>query len=242
MTANQLHHWADDSDQIELYLLRRMPPESAEHCAAHLAECAACTEKVEHERMLLAGIKQYGRFHMKERLRRNLERTAGTPFRWTHLSGIAASVVIMLVSVSVLVWMIRGDRAHRPSRQIVLQEQTASPVWLMGKVLPKQDPFTGTITDKSWTFRLRHNGELRMLHLRTAALADLPDARKRSMAKAANELPTLLEHTPDGMTLTVYTNESDHSHRAGILPLSSSSFVLYVEGVQIAYDVPDGWL
>jgi hypothetical protein len=56
-----------------------------------------------------------------------------------------------------------------------------------------------------------------------------------------SSIQTLLERTPDGLQLTLYTDTSTDSLSAGIEAVTTDSLIVYFRGQQIAYHIPGGW-
>ena len=240
MTSEQSLHWAEERDRVDAYLLHRLSPEETETCRSHLAACELCANIVQREKELIDGIKQYGRTQLKNNIQKHIEQLDSSQVDWTRLVSIAATIMIVSASVAVFYWMTHGGHERTRSREIVMQEQQPE-LWLIGKVVLKPEPFHGKLTNGAWTFRLQHGKEFCLLHVKTASLANLPQEQQHTANEAEN-IPSSLEHTPDGIQLTVYIDGTDRSHLAGIFPTGPSAFILYIEGKQVAYQVPDGWI
>lgn len=240
MMPEQSAHWAETQDLVDAYIMHRLSPEETERCSIHLASCKACAEIVRKETVLIGGIKQYGRGQLKVRLQERLAEEESSRFEWRRVISIAAVMLVMSVSAAFFYWMTHEGGGRNRMREIVMQEHQTS-LWLIGKVVVKPEPFRGKLTGGIWAFRLQHDHTSCLLHIRQAAPEALPPEKKH-LAAAAEEIPSSLERTADGVQLTVYMNEGDHTHLAGISPTGASSFILYIEGTQIAYQLPEGWI
>ncbi|MBP1649064.1 MAG: hypothetical protein H6Q30_2509 [Bacteroidetes bacterium] len=88
-------HFAEDPELLERYVLDRLDRTSLAQCEEHLRTCATCRQAVQADRMIIAGVKRYGRDQMKERLRT----VAGLPptrrIPWPHVLGVAAILLIL---------------------------------------------------------------------------------------------------------------------------------------------------
>jgi hypothetical protein len=240
MIPEQSLHWVEENDRVDAYLFSRLSSEETEACRIHLASCETCANIVRREKELIDGIKQYGRSQLKSKIQEHLTQNESSQFEWTRFVSIAATILVMSISVAFFYWMTHEGHERARSREIVMQEHQSA-LWLIGKVVLKPEPFHGKLTNGAWTFRLQHGNEFCLLHVKKESMESLPQDQKHSLNESEN-IPSLLERTADGIQLTVYVEGTDHSHLAGVSPTGASAFVLYIEGKQVAYQVPDGWI
>lgn len=109
-------HWTLDPDLLEQYVLGKTPASELSELEAHLKRCSQCQQAVNKERIIVAGIKQFGRQKMKEKVQSRFEdrRSLG----WQTIMS-AAAVIVIAVGVAFYVFEMKEEA--------IIQEEVSSP-------------------------------------------------------------------------------------------------------------------
>ena len=108
-------HIASDEDLLSRYALGRLNEAEREKVDRHTAGCSACTEALQREMRIAAGVRRLGREALKERLRRRVAtepRPAGRPRIL-----IAAALVGVIAGLGVYYAWFKGNPPS-PTRRI----------------------------------------------------------------------------------------------------------------------------
>jgi hypothetical protein len=238
MNNTQEQHWAADGEQVDLYLLNRMPDEQQRLCADHLEHCTDCRVIIEHQREFILGIRHFGRREMKHRLKQRIQRERSQRFEWTQLASIAAAVVLIFCGIMAIRWF--GEWNREKSRQIVLQNTPADqrPLWITGRVVLQRRNFSGTLSERTTSFIIKQGSVTQNVFIHHAPIASLPLTQRNHDEYS---IQTLLERTPQGLQFTLYADSLTPSLSIGIEAISSDSLIVFFQGQQIAYHIPGGW-
>jgi len=94
------HHWTDDPELIERFVLNRLNPDERNELENHLRTCEICKQAVRAEQLLIAGIRRSGREQFKAALKKKVEEIPEKKIPWMHVLS-AAAVVLIILSVGI---------------------------------------------------------------------------------------------------------------------------------------------
>jgi hypothetical protein len=112
MADDRDNHIASDEDLLSRYALGRLNEAEREKVDRHTAGCSACTEALQREMRIAAGVRRLGREDLKERLRRRVAtepRPAGRPRIL-----IAAALVGVIAGLGVYYAWFKGGETLPP--------------------------------------------------------------------------------------------------------------------------------
>jgi len=235
------NHWASDTEKLDEFILGRIDEEKRSILTAHLQRCKPCRQRLQIEQGFVLGIRRHGRLEMKRRLKLRLQRDKNRRFEWAQVTSMAAAIMIMLGAVFAVRWFVNIERIKPASREIVFNKDVSSQqaIWIMGKVVPVTRKFRGTVSERGSSFIIKQGNTKQIISIRHASFAELPLAMRKM---DENKIQTLLERTPDGLRLTMYTESTGGTFATGVETVSLDSLVVYLQGQQIAYHVPNGWI
>jgi hypothetical protein len=113
------HHWTDDPELIERFVLNRLNPDERNELEGHLRICEICKQAVRAEQLLIAGIRRSGREQFKAALKKKVEETPEKRIPWMHVLS-AAAVVLIILSVGIYN---RWFELQKPPEQIASPPQ-----------------------------------------------------------------------------------------------------------------------
>jgi hypothetical protein len=240
MGDRQLKHWTKSVENIEPYLMHQLEEVKEQEYTSHLQMCEECRFRVQKEQELIAGIRRFGRVELRHRINQRIQSEQGRSFEWTQVASIAAAVVLMFAAVFMIRWFTDFEHGKTRSREIVVKESEVSQrsIWITGKVIIQPRTFRGTLSDRTSSFVIKQGNAIQTISIKYAQLAELSPMRH---SNDKSIVPTFLEQTSKGLQLTLYTNASDQSMTLGIEAVSAESFIVYLKGQQIAYNIPGGW-
>ena len=240
MNKRQSKHWTIDIENIEFYLLHSLDAVKEQEFTEHLHQCEECRLRVQKERELIAGIRRFGQVEMKRRLKQHMHREQGRRFEWTQAASIAAAVILMFTAVFAIRWFTDFELGKTRNREIALKKSDVSQrsFWITGKVISQTRTFRGTLSDRTSSFVIKQGNATQTISIKYAQLADLPPARRTGDDSI---VPTFFDQTSAGLQLTLYTSTPERSMATGIEAVSAESFIVYLKGQQIAYNIPGGW-
>ncbi|HVN48771.1 MAG TPA: hypothetical protein VMU30_08125, partial [Bacteroidota bacterium] len=163
MINDETTHWAGQQDRVDDFVFQRLSSEEMDTYKRHLEKCAHCALLVQNEQQLIKGIKRYGRSQLKSRLQEQISKQDFSHIEWKRFVSIAAVIILVSTSAAYFFFLTHNHNANSRSREIVLQEQHQS-LWLIGKVVIKNEPFHGKLAKDNWTFRLRRENSSGVLH------------------------------------------------------------------------------
>jgi hypothetical protein len=240
MSDRQSKHWTKDVENIESYLMHQLDEVKGQEFTEHLQMCKECRLRVKKEQELIAGIREYGRVELKRRLNQRIQREQRKGFEWMQVASIAAAVVLMFAAVFMIRWFTDFEHGKTRSREIVFRESEVSQrsLWITGKVIIQPRLFRGTISDRTSSFIIKQGTVTQIISIKYEQLVELPPSRHTDDKSI---VPTFLEQTSRGMQLTLYSNNPEQSMATGIEAVSVESLIVYINGQQIAYNIPGGW-
>lgn len=98
-------YWTDDPDLVEKYLLGGFSDEERARMDREISDCEPCKEKLQREKMIIAGIRSYGRETAKSALRSKLLKRQSSYLQNYSMAGLAAAVIVIALGVGVYkVW------------------------------------------------------------------------------------------------------------------------------------------
>ena len=97
----QNHHWTEDLELLEQYVLGRLDAGRRTELGLHLAGCAICREAVQAEREIVAGVKLAGRETMKAELRKRLAGDGVRIFQRYQYVSLAAAVLVIAAGIGI---------------------------------------------------------------------------------------------------------------------------------------------
>jgi len=266
MNGEHEQHWTSDAETLEAFIRNRLDERERAPLAAHLESCADCRARVRAERELIAGIRSFGRTDMKRRLNLRLRRDRSRRFEWTQVASIAAAVILMLSAVFVIRWATEQTEMNSGAHAIAFEQKStkapAHALWIIGTIVPRTDALRKSVPSAVRRFAEQDRADERFSPAaKSAPAADaVPAEKKREptpnivavrQTPSANALDrrdaetgsirTLLERTPDGIRLTVFTDAFRDSIATRVEAVTHDSILVTFGNVEIAYRLPEGW-
>ena len=139
------------------------------------------------------------------------------------------------------IWLLGSITMVRDVRGNTGMTQSLSPARTEKAAKEKSD--TKQYAMRTRTLTIRKDGTSQVITLSERPASSLPESRL-SKYDAARSVQTLVEHTPEGLSLTMYRDVSaatSHIHDATIEPVSDDSLVVTMGNERIAYRIPGGW-
>jgi hypothetical protein len=240
MNERNSQHWTSDQEKLEAFLFHQIDEKNRDHLAAHLEQCNECRQVVQKEKELIAGIRQYGRREMKLRLKQLIQNDQRKRFDWTQVASLAAAVVLMLGAVFAIRWFTDFEHTKTRTHEIALKSDEPShrSLWITGKVVVRKRMFHGTLSQQNSSFLIKQGNITQIVSISHASVTELP-SKLRTID--GSNIQTLLERTPGGLQLTLYTDIKSDTVSSGIEAITSDSLIVYLQGQQIAYHIPGGW-
>lgn len=112
MTEPRPTHWTENEETLEQYVLDRLRQDDREILEKHLLGCAPCRERVLAESQLLAGIKQFGRTTLKEKMRNELHTSFIHRVPVQRVLSLAAMLLVVLTVGVLGIWLMRQQTGH----------------------------------------------------------------------------------------------------------------------------------
>jgi len=238
-------HWAQNSDAVEDFVLSRMDAAGLQRCRLHLAECSECRGLVEHEQVLVAGIKRHGRNQLRARLQQSLASDERNPSGRQLFISLAAALIILAIGLSAIIYIVgsSGKDAQLRTREVALATNEQKGIWIYGVVISRKAPAAGThalsSASQSKTFVIKDH-DVRC----TIILRQLPADQSQEEAQMnADDVKTLLEKNENGIVISMYQlpGKVEELTHATIEPVSADSLLVRCDGLTIAYHIPGGW-
>jgi hypothetical protein len=235
-----LQHWTSDQEKLEEFIFHRIDKIEEKELRAHLNICEQCQKRVQDELELLTGIRRFGRVMMKQRLRQHIRRDRAKRFEWTQVASIAAALVLMFAVVFIVRWFTEIEQNKTRTREIILKENESSQhtSWIIGKIIIKQQKFQNIPLKRSSSFVVKHGNVYQTISIRRFDIAELPSSTNNINKSLVH---TLVEKTPDGLQMTLYTNITSDTLASDIEAVTSDSLIVHFPNYQIAYHIPGGW-
>ncbi|MFA6540632.1 MAG: hypothetical protein WCT99_03445 [Bacteroidota bacterium] len=105
MNESSKKYWTDDPELVEKYLLGGFSDDERARMDREISDCEPCREKLQREKMIIAGIRSYGRETAKSALRSKLLKRQSSHLQNYSLAGLAAAVIVIALGVGVYkVW------------------------------------------------------------------------------------------------------------------------------------------
>ena len=242
MNGEHEQHWTSDAETLEAFIRNRLDERERAPLAAHLESCADCRARVRAERELIAGIRSFGRTDMKRRLNLRLRRDRSRRFEWTQVASIAAAVILMLSAVFVIRWATEQTEMNSGAHAIAFEQKStkapAHALWIIGTIVPRTDAFRESSSRAARSFnKAKKESEPNIFAVRKSPSDNVMDKRDTNIAS----IRTLLEKTPEGLRLTVFTNAFRDSVATRVEAVTNDSLLVTFGNVEIAYRLPEGW-
>ncbi len=142
------------------------------------------------------------------------------------------SKTIWLLGTITVVRDARGDARMTQSLPHARREKTA-----------KEKSDANQYAERTRTFKIRKGAAAQIITLSERPVNSLPESRLSSY-DVARSVQTLVEHTPVGLSITMYRDvpaAESHIHDATIEPVTNDSLVVTMGNERIAYRIPGGW-
>lgn len=139
------------------------------------------------------------------------------------------------------IWLLGTITVNRDARGSAGITQSLSPARTEKTAKEKMD--TKQYAKRTRTLTIRKDGTSQKITLSERPASSLPESRL-SRYDAARSVQTLVEHTSDGLSITMYRDlpaEVSRIHDATIEPLTDDSLVVTMGNERIAYRIPGGW-
>lgn len=91
-----MNHWTEDPELVERFVAGEVADDERRALESHLETCAECRTVVQHERAVRAGVRQFARMEMKDRLRNRLGLTKAGSVPWPHVVSAAAVILVVV--------------------------------------------------------------------------------------------------------------------------------------------------
>jgi anti-sigma factor RsiW len=139
---------------------------------------------------------------------------------------------IWLLGTITMIRDARGDAGMTQSLSHVRSEKTA-----------KEKSDTKQYAEQTRTLTIRKDGTSQIITLSERPASSLPESRL-SRYHAARSVRTLVRHTPEGLSITMYRDvpaTTSRVHDATIEPVTDDSLIVTMGNERIAYRIPGGW-
>ncbi len=123
MPENISPHWTEDDDLLTEYVLGRVSDAERRRLEEHLGTCARCSETVERERAIVAGVRQYARESLKTRLKNRITAQSSSSQRFGTWQRVASLVAVLTIIFGVglyngwFPWQERGGVSGQQTMQ-----------------------------------------------------------------------------------------------------------------------------
>ena len=117
------------------YLLHKLSDEEKQEYEQHIQDCERCRKELEHQRLIIGGIRQMGREEMKLEIRRQAEayRKKRAGVNWTVILKTAA-VILFLVLAPGMIYYYQYFAPLEKQKQTLQKSQPESPTEEIGKI------------------------------------------------------------------------------------------------------------
>ena len=139
------------------------------------------------------------------------------------------------------IWLLGTITVIRDARGSAGITQSLSPARTEKTAKKKSD--TKQYAERTRTLTIRKDGTSQKITLSERPASSLPESRL-SRYDAARSIQTLVEHTPAGLSITMYRDVpamTSHIHDATIEPVTDDSLIVTMGNERIAYRIPGGW-
>lgn len=139
------------------------------------------------------------------------------------------------------IWLLGTITMVRDIRRNTGMTQSLSPARTEKAAKEKSD--TKQYGVRTRTLTIRKDGTSQTITLSERPASSLPESQL-SRYDAAHSVQTLVEHTPAGLTITMYRDvpaTTSRIHDATIEPVTDDSLVVTMGNERIAYRIPGGW-